>query len=577
VLTDGNFQYFLAGCKRLQSSDDDDAHVKDASWLGAIDADLAIWRSLFQRTISVDGLLVPPRDRILNVTSMGDIDPSYQLSSVAEVPNLTFYAGTPITSRHGVNIGIVFVVDGSLRKELSARESNFLTTTSKKCMQLLEFAREREYCDRWALMNSQLDRFVVSHNVLTQAPKEPTALKVKTDSRPEKTELQQVRDIAHRFRGDSHALDDLLSSENDLGRDSESIRLLEAEDARDDRLARDDEPNARALEDQPEIGEEPGDSKGGTTYRKVLRRAAECLQAGLQVDGVMFSDGLAGFHGSVQPAAEQEKELDHEVEQRPHRKPDDWGVASHTSRSWERQARGKEHTKNTPGPQPKISGESMRVFTSAEYQRGLHVDRPAEILGIHTRKRELAPATMNISESTLGMVEVNEGCLQRLMDRYPEGNVWYFHNDTNTIYSVKDDTLSETDLEKETRRLFSSFPGIKQLIFRPLTDPVSLKRLTGCFIWSMQTWPILTDSVDLFALKGFLHIVQAESSRIDTVAAMKQKETFVSSISHELSRFFCADAHWPQADLVRDSAPWYSRGRAAAWGHRSGQFSKGAD
>ena len=114
MLTDGNFQYFLAGCKRPQSSDDDDAHVKDASWLGAIDADLAIWRSLFQRTISVDSLLVPPRDRILNVTSMGDIDPSYQLSSVAEVPNLTFYAGTPITSRHGVNIGIVFVVDGSL-------------------------------------------------------------------------------------------------------------------------------------------------------------------------------------------------------------------------------------------------------------------------------------------------------------------------------------------------------------------------------------------------------------------------------------------------------------------------------
>ncbi|KAH6857582.1 hypothetical protein B0T12DRAFT_393817 [Alternaria alternata] len=109
---------------------------------------------------------MPPRDRVLNVMSMGDIDPSYQLASVAEAPNLTFYAGTPITSEHGVNIGIVSVVDGSMRKELSARE-------------------------------------------------------------------------------------------------------------------------------------------------------------GLQVDDVMFPDGLAGFHGSVQPVAEQEKELEHEVEQRPHRKPDD--------------------------------------------------------------------------------------------------------------------------------------------------------------------------------------------------------------------------------------------------------------
>jgi hypothetical protein len=109
-----------------------------------------------------------------------------------------------------------------------------------------------------------------------------------------------VRDIAHRFRGDGHTVDDLLSSENDLGRDSKSIRLLKAEDARDDRLAREnDEHNARTLEDQPEIGEEPGDSKGEATCRKVLRRAAECLQAGLQVDGIMFSDGLAGFYGSV--------------------------------------------------------------------------------------------------------------------------------------------------------------------------------------------------------------------------------------------------------------------------------------
>jgi hypothetical protein len=64
--------------------------------------------------------------------------------------------------------------------------------------------------------------------------------------------------------------------------------------------------------------------------------------------------------------------------------------------------------------------------------------------------------------------------------------------------------------------------------------------------------------VDLFVLRGFLHIVQAESSRIDTVATAKQKETFVSSISHELSRFFSADARWLQADFVRKSALWYS-------------------
>jgi hypothetical protein len=545
VLTDGHFLYFLAGYKRPQSSDDDndDVHVKDASWLGATEADRAIWRSLFQQTISVDHFLTPPRHKIFTVKSMGDIDPSHRLSSVAGASNLSFYAGTPITSKHGVNIGIVFLVDDSKRKELSAREGNFLIATAQKCMQLLEFAREKGHRDRWTLLNSQIDRFVTSHDVLTQSLAKPTTLKIKTNPGLEKTELQQVEDIAHQFRGHSHTVDGLLSSENAFGKDSESRRLVEAEAVRDDRLEReDDEYNTRALDGRPEIEEESGDSKGETVYRKVFRRAAECLQAGLQVDGVMFSDGFIALHGSVQPVAEREQELEHEVERPPHRKSDDWDVASHTPRSREHQARGKEHAKNTLAPQRKIDDETTRVFTSAEYQRGVHIDLPAEILGIYTRKRELAPATTEISESILGMAKVNEGDLQRLMDRYPEGNVWYSPDDTNTLYSVKDDTLFENDSQEEMQRLHLSFPGIKQLIFRPLTDPVSLKHLAGCFIWSMQPWPILTDSVDLFALKGFLHIVQAEISRTDTIAATKQKETFVSSMSHELSRFTYTDA-----------------------------------
>ncbi|KAL5371143.1 hypothetical protein PMIN06_012956, partial [Paraphaeosphaeria minitans] len=90
VLTDGNFQHFLPGGKGPHSSNGDDAQVKDASWLGAIDSDVAIWRSLFQQTLSVNGSFVTPRDKVYNETSMGGIDPSHQLSSVAGPPHLSF-------------------------------------------------------------------------------------------------------------------------------------------------------------------------------------------------------------------------------------------------------------------------------------------------------------------------------------------------------------------------------------------------------------------------------------------------------------------------------------------------------
>ena len=99
----------------------------------------------------------------------------------------------------------------------------------------------------------------------------------------------------------------------------------------------------------------------------------------------------------------------------------------------------------------------------------------------------------------------------------------------------KNDTLVEDESLEVARRLISAFPGVRQMIFQPLTDPVSLKRLAGCLAWSTRKCPVFTDTTDLPSLCGFLHVLESEISRIDASAAVKQKEAFVSSVSHELS------------------------------------------
>ena len=155
----------------------------------------------------------------------------------------------------------------------------------------------------------------------------------------------------------------------------------------------------------------------------MFRRAAECLQAGLQVDGALFSDGLIGFHGTLQLIAELEQELEREMVQRPWREPSyrDAVRADASSR------KSKEGSAGTPLQQQEISGNTQRtatrVYTSPEYQRGVYVERPAEILGMCTRSLELGPETVALSESTKGMARVDEGFLQRLMVCYPDGNV----------------------------------------------------------------------------------------------------------------------------------------------------------
>ena len=85
-----------------------------------------------------------------------------------------------------------------------------------------------------------------------------------------------------------------------------------------------------------------------------------------------------------------------------------------------------------------------------------------------------------MSESTLGLTDIDEGFLQRLMDRHPTGAEW--HPSNSRFMQVKDETLVEIDLEEEDRRLTSAFKNVRQLIFEPLTDPASLKRLGACFV-----------------------------------------------------------------------------------------------
>jgi signal transduction histidine kinase len=137
-----------------------------------------------------------------------------------------------------------------------------------------------------------------------------------------------------------------------------------------------------------------------------------------------------------------------------------------------------------------------------------------------------------LSDTTLGLQGVDEGFLQRIMDRHPNGAVWYFDSVSST---VKNDTVEAQDLPEETSMLLLAFPSIRQLAFLPLTDPTSQKRLAGCFIWKHHALPVFSDVVDLPALKGFIHVVESEISRFDAAAAVKQQESFVSSVSHELS------------------------------------------
>lgn len=390
-------------------------------------------------------------------------------------------------------------------------------------MTLLERARERAFHNRWTAMQEELDVFLKSRSLHSRLLQEPQT------SAGRKFSIQDKAGGAACVDPNKFADDSLLGLDDLPVKGEESQRLIDAENEREHRIAEHyNAKDARSLTAKRGKDDERGLPKGETTYRKLFRRAAECLRSALKADGVLFIDGLIGFHGDVLPVGEPEQELEREIAHPPlhHDRSAQEESLSKNDRSDLPEDEFKPHDANPPATH-------SRIYTSADYLEGVYVERPAEILGISGSDHALK--LVRISQSTIGLPDIDEGFLQILMDRHPHGAVW--HSSKSGFMQVKNETLVEITWQEEVRRLTSTFDNIKQLVFKPLTDPTSLKRLGACFAWRIKSIPHFTDAADLGTLKAFLHVVESEIARYDASLLAKQKDTFVSSVSHELSSF----------------------------------------
>ncbi|PVH95005.1 hypothetical protein DM02DRAFT_660550 [Periconia macrospinosa] len=523
LLNSDSTPYFLAGPPEPQSNEEDWLSVKSAEWLGATDADLQRWLWIFQQTTNFNTKSGDAIDPLFILPSMEDNDHSRTLSSVCGEPRLSFYAGTPIVSKQGTAIGTVFVVDNSTRNALSSKEEDILKTTARKCMAQLDFARESAVQNRWKMVNEQLSRFVGSRVTREQELEEPPPLVQEHQQRRNSKWVEDFHAIATEYGQALTKVEGAAMEGDDFSMGPESDRLLHVEKETtqyDGNKEENHEPQFSTSHSSS--GTKRVEIGGKTTYRKIFRKAAECLQEALQADGVMFSDGLLGYHGDVQPVTEGAEELEDEISRLSTDKP---------------KTKTEQSQSGVPNYQQSQSGDAQftgsRVYTSPEFKRGLRVESPAEMLGLSTRNPPSAPKMEEKDRNDMRITELHIGQLPLMMDKYPKGVVWYIDDTTGKCFTVKDDLLEEDD-SQESHNLISIFPGVLQLIFQPLTDPVSLKRMASCFVWSKQPYPVYSDTIELPALRGFLHTIEAEVSRNDAAAAAKQKELFVSSVSHEL-------------------------------------------
>ncbi|KAG9704645.1 hypothetical protein KCU73_g18013, partial [Aureobasidium melanogenum] len=146
-LIDSKHQYVLAEATRTLSLVDDTRHAEnDALWLGttSLAREDAICHCSFTRQYTVQD----EQGHTITTTAavMPDcrLDPDYKDKSyVVQEPGVRFYAGVPIKSRSGHNIGVYAVSHDAPRGPLTYDELRFMQDIAVAVMDHLEWARDR--------------------------------------------------------------------------------------------------------------------------------------------------------------------------------------------------------------------------------------------------------------------------------------------------------------------------------------------------------------------------------------------------------------------------------------------------
>lgn len=97
---------------------------------------------------------------LFTVTDLSKDERFNQLPFVAESPYFRYYAGTPLTTKRGVNIGSLFILDDVVRPRLSHDHEQFLATIAETVMKHMEITKEAEERKKVMRLSLGMNAFV---------------------------------------------------------------------------------------------------------------------------------------------------------------------------------------------------------------------------------------------------------------------------------------------------------------------------------------------------------------------------------------------------------------------------------
>lgn len=409
-------------------------------------------------------------------------------SSVAGFPKSRFYAGVPIRSPSGHNIGTYCVLDDKPRDGLSTHQLDFLKDMAGTVMRHLEMTRANEDHRRGKIMVKSLGSFAEGKSGLEDWWQDPwdTPLSAGLSETP----LQRQGRPAALSNADREPfvidrIDSALSSiRSPTNTDTSSIRPMSSVVTPASELG----PEPRPPETTTKTSSNPHNdqkSKVAPEVQAAFSRASNMIVDSIEADGVAFFDAKISTFGGLVDDDSFSEQL----------------------------------------PEP---------------------DKPCVLLGSALSKNN------KDSTQSLDMhYSMSESVLRHLLRSYSHGQIFNFDDDATTPainspsgngdIEVSDGFPFNISRKTESTRsqddenfLRSAFPKAKSLVLYPLWDSHRDRWYASAVIWSSDPMRVFTSEQELSFLAAFSNSVMAEVARLDTKLADAAKADFISSISHEL-------------------------------------------
>ncbi|KAM0551921.1 hypothetical protein ACHAPJ_008260 [Fusarium lateritium] len=431
-------------------------------------------------------------------------------------PEHRFYAGVPIRTRRGVNIGVVCILDNKPREEFDEASIQIMRDISASILGQLELKRSGDGRRPGERMVRGLGSYVEGKTTMSGWQNSFT-----------------------------HAFDtDAATEEGYFNQTQQNLQNKQEHAAAAANMQQNTTPDTFVLESPSENRPTSpfhqankfshtmtsGDESRQAQLDQIFSKAANILRESIEVEGVLFLDANIGsFAGRVRSGSIRRES------QTP-------GRSSSSSSSSSSSGRG-----SASVSYPRSSGDSQATGAICP------------VLGFSTSMSSSINGQIPAGRSRA----VPERQLQKLLRRYPRGKIFNFDGQgvmassdtpsedsaTAAFQAQKPQTSqeSQTDDNNKSRRVrdpFSRrnegvairdlFPGARSVAFVPLWDSHRQRWFSGCFTYTMTPTRIFTVQGELSFLTAFSTVIMADVAMMESSIVSMATTSLLSSLSHEL-------------------------------------------